>query len=269
MPKLPFKSGQIHFEYLHNEAAEVPTLVLLHGFMEDSRMWEQLLPAWRKNGDVLLIDLPGHGQSDCFDKIHTMELMAEAVWFVCANLNLEKVCILGHSMGGYVALACAEKYPEFLSKIGLFFSTPLADSAERKLMRNKAAELVQQNKNSFVRASIPQLFDPEMRLKYKNEINSQIEQSLELSTEGIVAAILGMKARSDRTHILHDPPPHLKPQDIAVFAGKADTVIPFESVEQWWSTKSIGIRYTSPSGHMGHITHREGCIDQVQRWWLG
>ena len=269
MPKLPFKSGQIHFEYLHNEAAEVPTLVLLHGFMEDSRMWNELIPSWRKAGDVLCIDLPGHGKSDSFDTVHSMELMAEVVWFVCKNLNLQNIALLGHSMGGYVALAFAEKYPELLGKFGLFFSTPLADSPERQLMRDKASQLVQQNKNSFVRASIPQLFDPEMRMKFKEEINEQITQSLELSTQGIVAAIQGMKNRPDRSNILTHPPKHLVPNDMIVIAGQADTVIPFESVERWWSWPAIGLRYASPSGHMGHITNRQSCIEAVERWWLG
>ncbi len=269
MASLPFKNGQIHFEYLHNDEAEAPVLVLLHGFMEDSRMWSELIPTWRKFGEVLCIDLPGHGQSDSIDAVHSMELMAEAVWSICANLNLQDIALLGHSMGGYVALAFVEKYPEMVGKLGLFFSTPLADAPERKVMRDKAAELVQQNKNSFVRASIPQLFDPEMRANFQTEIHRQIDQSLEMPVEGIVAAIHGMKNRPDRSHVLRNPPAHLSPKDITVIAGKADTVIPFESVEQWWSSPAIGLRYASPSGHMGHITHRQGCIEAVEHWWLG
>jgi hypothetical protein len=54
-----------------------------------------------------------------------------------------------------------------------------------------------------------------------------------------------------------------------VFAGKLDTVIPFDSVEKWSLATGVNYRYTSPSGHMGHITHQQGCIDEVQRWWLG
>ena len=103
-----------------------------------------------------------------------------------------------------------------------------------------------------------------MREAFQPAIQRQIDQSLEMSVEGIVAAIQGMKTRKDRTHILK-----VGTVPVGVFAGKLDTVIPFDSVEKWSLATGVNYRYTSPSGHMGHITHRQGCIDEIQRWWLG
>ena len=193
-----------------------------------------------------------------------MELMADAVDAVVQFCQLPSFHLLGHSMGGYVALAYAELHPEKLEQLGLFFSTPKADSPARQVMRDKAAELVQQNHNSFIRASIPQLFDTNMHEAFQPAIHCQINQSLEMSVEGIVAAIQGMKIRKDRTHLLESGA-----ISVGVFAGKLDTIIPFDSAEKWSLAKGVNYRYTSPSGHMGHITHQEGCIDEVQRWWLG
>ena len=263
MDLLPFKNGQLHYQWLPGNPVHKP-LVLLHGFLEDSRMWDRLSLAWNTHGPVLMIDLPGHRQSDSFAAVHTMELMAEAVDAVVQFCQLPSFHLLGHSMGGYVALAYAELRPEKLEQLGLFFSTPQADSPARQVMRDKAAELVQQNHNSFIRASIPQLFDTTMHEPFQPAIHCQINQSLEMSVEGIVAAIQGMKIRKDRTHLLESGA-----ISVGVFAGKLDTIIPFDSTEKWSLAKGVNYRYTSPSGHMGHITHQEGCIDEVQRWWLG
>ena len=263
MDLLPFKNGQLHYQWLPGNPVHKP-LVLLHGFLEDSRMWDRLSLAWNTHGPVLMIDLPGHRQSDSFAAVHTMELMAEAVDAVVQFCQLPSFHLLGHSMGGYVALAYAELRPEKLEQLGLFFSTPQADSPARQVMRDKAAELVQQNHNSFIRASIPQLFDTTMHEPFQPAIHRQINQSLDMSVEGIVAAIQGMKIRKDRTHILESGA-----ISVGVFAGKLDTIIPFDSTEKWSLAKGVNYRYISPSGHMGHITHQEGCIDEVQRWWLG
>ena len=263
MALIPFKNGQLHYQWLPGNPVHKP-LVLLHGFLEDSRMWDRLSLAWNTHGPVLKIDLPGHGQSDSFAAVHTMELMADAVDAVVQFCQLPSFHLLGHSMGGYVALAYAELHPEKLEQLGLFFSTPQADSPARQVMRDKAAELVQQNHNSFIRASIPQLFDTTMHEAFQPAIHCQINQSLEMSVEEIVAAIQGMKIRKDRTHLLESGA-----ISVGVFAGKLDTIIPFDSTEKWSLAKGVNYRYTSPSGHMGHITHQEGCIDEVQRWWLG
>ena len=263
MALIPFKNGQLHYQWLPGNPVHKP-LVLLHGFLEDSRMWDRLSLAWNTHGPVLMIDLPGHGQSNSFAAVHTMELMADAVDAVVQFCQLPSFHLLGHSMGGYVALAYAELHPEKLEQLGAFFSTPQADSPARQVLRDKAAELVQQNHNSFIRASIPQLFDTTMHEAFQPAIHCQINQSLEMSVEGVGAAIQGMKIRKDRTHLLESGA-----ISVGVFAGKLDTIIPFDSAEKWSLAKGVNYRYTSPSGHMGHITHQQGCIDEVQRWWLG
>ena len=134
-------------------------------------------------------------------------------------------------------------------------------------MRERAVELVKQNKNTFVRASIPQLFDGKTRETIKSDIEALIERTLQMETQGIVAAIYGMKKREDRSLILHQPPTHLKERGIAVFAGRQDTVIPFDQVQQWWEAPGVTFQYESPYGHMGHMSDRDGCVAAVLQWW--
>jgi len=108
------------------------TLVLLHGFMENISIWSDLEKHLSKDFTLLKIDLPGHGQSDILAEVHTMEMMAEEVKKVLDHQNLNKIHLLGHSMGGYVSLAFAEKFPEYLKSLTLFFSTYFPDDAEKK-----------------------------------------------------------------------------------------------------------------------------------------
>jgi len=267
MPLLEYHQSHIHYEFRSHPKGSRGTLVLLHGFLEDSRMWKQLTPYFEHVGSILMIDLPGHGKTSSFGYEHTMDFMAGCVRAVLDELDLTDCVLLGHSMGGYAALAFTDLYPNYLTGLGLFFSTPEADSPERLEMRLRAAELVKKNKNAFIRAAIPQLFDVDVRNAFKDEISSQIQESLTLDTQGILASIMGMSARPNRTGILHRPPSPLMPDRIAVFAGKKDTVIPFHGVQDWWNTESVGFRHLSDHGHMGHISDSKGCGMAIAAWW--
>ena len=105
-----FKFGKIAFTVNGKGRA----VVLLHGFLGSSQTWELMTEALSKNFKVICIDLPGHGQSECFGYTHSMELMAQSVKAVMDTLRLKKYVIIGHSMGGYTGLAFAELYPDFL-----------------------------------------------------------------------------------------------------------------------------------------------------------
>ena len=267
MPLLEYHQSHINYEFRDHPKGNHGTLVLLHGFLEDSRMWKELTPNLEHIGSILMIDLPGHGKTPSFGYVHTMDFMAGCVRAVLDHLDVTKCVLLGHSMGGYAALAFTHLYPNYLTGLGLFFSTPEADSPERVEMRFRAAELVKKNKSAFIRAAIPQLFDLDTRNSYKDEISSQIQESLTLETQGILASLMGMRSRPDRTSVLYDPPSQLVPSRIAVFAGEKDTVIPFQGVQGWWNAESVGFRYLSDHGHMGHISDSKRCGMAIAEWW--
>src|SRR5437667_131939 len=75
-------------------------------------------------------ELPGSGRSDMIDDM-SIEGMDEAIHAIIDLEKKEKCIIIGHSMGGYITLAFAEKYPGYLSAFGLFHSTAYPDSEEK------------------------------------------------------------------------------------------------------------------------------------------
>ncbi|MDW8332525.1 MAG: alpha/beta hydrolase, partial [Cyclobacteriaceae bacterium] len=120
-----------------------PVLVLLHGFCERKEMWLPLADALSPLATVIGIDLPGYGSSDYMDGAD-LEIYAGAVHEVLNTENARQVVMVGHSMGGYVTLAFAEKYPTCIQGMGLFHSHPYADDEARKTNRLKAIELVKE-----------------------------------------------------------------------------------------------------------------------------
>jgi pimeloyl-ACP methyl ester carboxylesterase len=245
MPYVPFKNGMIYY----SDTGKGKALVLLHGFLESSRMWTDIVPKMGKSTRIIGVDLPGHGQSDCFGYVHSMELMAEAVWAVIQHLKLRKVAVLGHSMGGYVALAMAEQNPDKMSGLCLFFSTAFADNEERIQARNKSLELVKENHESFIRAAFPMLFLPKSIRMFKAQYKKALNQALRTPKQGIIAAIEGMKTRINREMILH-----FAPFKSCIVFSENDPVISKESIfAQCQNKDEILIISIEDCGHMGHI----------------
>ena len=226
-------------------------MVLLHGFLENSTMWDAFVPKFSKKYRVITIDLLGHGQTGCLGYIHKMEDMADAVHAVLHELRIRKAIFVGHSMGGYVSLAFAELYPEMMKGLVLLNSTSRADSEERKMNRDRAIRAVKQNYTGFVRLSIANLFSEDNRERLEAEIEAVRQEALKTPLQGIVAALEGMKIRDDREVLLH-----FAPYPILLVLGKKDPVLPYEdNLGQIENTDVQLITY--PDGHMSHIENRE------------
>ncbi len=200
-----------------------PAIVLLHGFLESSRMWDQLILKISKDKTIITIDLPGHGNSGCISKSHSMELMADVVHAILKKHKIDSAAFFGHSMGGYVALAFAEKHYKVINKLILINSTPAADSEERKLNRDRAIKVINQNPKAFISMAIHNLFVKSSQIQYALEIQKMKKEALSFPVEGIIATIIGMKNRKDRSLILKE----LNIEKIMI-CGNEDPLIPYD-----------------------------------------
>lgn len=235
-------------------------VVLLHGFLENSFMWENIIPSISKNNRVISIDLLGHGQSGCIGYVHTMEDMARMVNAVLIHLKIEKAIFIGHSMGGYVSLAFSEIYPEKVLGLCLANSTSHADSKERKINRDRAIRAVKQNHKTFVGMAVTNLFAPSNREKFKAEINSTRNEALKTPLQGIIAALEGMKIRKNREIILKNA--HFKK---LLIIGLKDTVIqPNNLVEEAKATDTYYVEFDG--GHMSYIENIKLFLQEILRF---
>ncbi len=239
----------------YTDTGKGKTIVLLHGFLENKKMWKEYIELFSEKYRVVAIDLLGHGESDCLGYVHKMEDNANAVNAVLENLNIEKATIVGHSMGGYVGLAFAELFPEKIQKLVLLNSTSKEDSEERKQNRTRAIKAVKQNYVSFVSLAIANLFSENNRTRLAEEIEKVKEEALKTPLQGIIASQEGMKIRKDREELVRK---NLFP--ILFILGKKDPVLNYEeSLSQIEDTTAELVSFED--GHMSQIENKEELKD--------
>ncbi|AUP79818.1 alpha/beta fold hydrolase [Flavivirga eckloniae] len=235
-------------------------IVLLHGFLENSTMWDAFIPTLSKKNRVICIDLLGHGKTDCLGYIHTMELMAEMVEAVLKHLKIRRSTFIGHSMGGYVSLAFAEKNPDALKGLCLMNSTASADSPEKKKNRDRAIVAVKQNHKAFIRMGISNLFRPKNRTIFSEKIKLLKKEALKTPLQGIVAALEGMKIREDREVLLH-----FTPFKKMLIVSKRDPVLDYDALIS--QAKNSDVKLVEfPDGHMSFIENESDSLQSIMHF---
>jgi pimeloyl-ACP methyl ester carboxylesterase len=219
-------------------------------------MWDVYVTELSKRNRIITIDLLGHGKTESLGYVQTMEENADVIHEVLSKLRIRKAILVGHSMGGYVALAFAELYPENMKGLVLLNSTSKEDSSERKKNRDRAIKAVKKDYETFIRLSIANLFSEENReILLIKEIEAVKIQALQTPLQGIVASLEGMKVRKDREFLLHTTTyPKL------LILGKKDPVLNYdENLEQIKGTDVELV--TFPDGHMSSIENQAEMLN--------
>ena len=251
-----YKNADIYF----TSRGSGRVVVLLHGFLENSSMWDEVIADLSSMYRVISIDLLGHGKTENIGYIHSMEDQALMVKAVLDSLNLHRYILIGHSMGGYVSLVFAQYFTENIKGLCLMNSTPLADSPEKKINRDRAIEAVKQNYRTFIRMSVPNLFAPYHFEKYKEEIATVIDDAFKMQPQGIIASLEGMKLRKSRVDILKNL---AVPTQLII--GQNDGAIDVEATLQ--SVENYAVEIISfPDGHMSHIENNEELIKTLHQF---
>lgn len=248
---LVFEGHTLHYR---DEGREhTSTLVLLHGYLQNLDVWSSYILTYMRYMRVISIDLPGHGYSECFRDVHDMDFMARAVRAVLSDAMVEQCVMVGHSMGGYVALAYADAYPHHLRGLGLIHSHALADTEAIIERRMATCEQVTNNRAGYIVGFVPPLFDNSRRITMAQEIKDLQDQCLETKTESIIAAQRGMACRPSRIHVLQK----LEVPVLFVY-GKNDTRIPLElGVSQAMVARHAEILILDNVAHMAHLEERD------------
>lgn len=217
-------------------------------------MWDFYVPELAKKNRVITIDLLGHGATECLGYVHTMEDNADVVHAVLSELRIRKAIFVGHSMGGYVALAFAELYPDTVKGLVLLNSTAKADSEERKKNRDRAIKAVKQSFVNFISLSIGNLFSENNRERLAATIENVKKEALQTPLQGIVASLEGMKIRQDREVLLH-----LTPFPKLLILGEKDPVLNYEETKEQIENTAVQV-ITFPDGHMSHLENQDELL---------
>lgn len=178
-------------------------VIFIHGFCEDSHMWDDFKQdLLEEKFKVIAIDLPGFGKSSVvLDP--SIDIYAQAVLKVIKTLKIDSCILIGHSMGGYVALAIAEIKPELLLGLGLFHSHPYEDSKEKKSARIKQIDFIgKYGHQLYVKQLMPKLFPKRHVLSSPFDIDKLVHRAARFPEEGITGALKAMATRPDRSTVL-------------------------------------------------------------------
>ncbi len=179
--------------YFEEHGAGLP-VVLVHGYPLDQRIWEPAVAEMKAAARIILPDLRGFGRSSSGGSVSSMRLMAEDLVALLDQLQAGKAVVVGHSMGGYVALEFASVYPDRLAGIGLVCSQAVADTPERRAARIAQAEdLLAHGTRGLAESMTPRLAADQ---QYHAEIYRTILRS---RPEGLAAAARGMAERADHS----------------------------------------------------------------------
>jgi pimeloyl-ACP methyl ester carboxylesterase len=235
------------------------TIVLLHGYLESKEIWGDFAEDLSGNFRVIVPDLPGHGSSGLPDGNLSVERMAELVKSILDKEDVEKCLLVGHSMGGYVALAFLDLFPEMLNGLSVFHSSPYADTDEKKQNRDREINIIRQGKKAQVyTAHFPNTFAKENVEIFANEIEKCKARAKNMSDEGIIAALEAMKNRPDRSMLL-------KGTKIPVqyIIGEKDNFIPMEILNKLQLPDNSEVVVLENSGHMGFIEEKENALEAI------
>ena len=231
-------------------------VVLLHGYLENMLVWENFVPLLYKSVRVVTLDIPGHGISEVKGEIHSMDYLADTLVAVLDKLGIERATIVGHSMGGYVALAFAERHPNRTEAVVLLHSTPYADSDDKRKNRQREISLIKSGKKELLAHTAPEAgFAADNRNRFRTEIED-LQQTIYLTEDaGIIAPHNGMierKAQSEMLHALGRP--------ILFILGRKDGYITAEVAEKMVADHpEAGVVWLENSGHMGFIEEAKAC----------
>lgn len=245
-----YKSGRIHY----TDQGSGHIIVLVHGYLETSEVWKNFASKLSRQYRIITIDLPGHGRSDIQGETQTMELMAEAIKELLESLNIEKVFLTGHSLGGYITLAFAELFPEMLSGYCLFHSHPLADTIEALEKREREITLIKAGKKDLMYPeNIAKMYAAVNLNKFKDALKRSKEIASSISGEGIIAVLRGMMARPSRLAVMEEG----KVPCLWIL-GKMDNYVNCELAKSKVRLpKNAELVVLENSGHLGFIEEEE------------
>jgi pimeloyl-ACP methyl ester carboxylesterase len=247
----------------YSELGKGNPVVLIHGYLESLEIWNGFAEKLAKKYRVINVDLPGHGRSGIYSSMNTMAVMADSVKTVLDHLSIGRAVIIGHSMGGYVALAMADIFPEMIIGFCLFHSHALPDTEEKKLNREREAMMVKEGKKSqFIKLNISNSFADDNHESFRKQINRAMEIALGTSDEGIIKALEGMKARPDRRDVLKN-----SVEPVMIIAGEKDYYIPFEVYEEHFKlAPKTSVLVLENSCHMGFIEERDKSLEGILKF---
>ena len=239
-------------------------VVLIHGFPFARTIWDAQRDALAGVARVVALDLRGAGNSSAPDGPYLMERLAADVATLLDGLGVERAALIGHSMGGYVALAFARMFTERVSHLALVASRLAADTPEQAAARHELANRTEQSAaiEPVVAAYLPRLLSPVTREKRTAIVENAYAIARKTSPRGAAATLRGMALRAASDDIAAD-----LDLPVLVIAGQCDETLPIAE------SRDVATRFVrgqivecSESGHLPMLEEPERVSAALSGW---
>lgn len=234
--------------------------VLLHAFPFDRRMWKHVARPLAQKRRVLAPDLRGFGHSLGHRSAKTMDEHADDLARTLDDKQIDKVSLVGLSMGGYVALAFAERHPARLAQIALVDSRTAADSDAQKAGRKQSMAIASAQGVTVLYAGLePRLFSPEP-LPIATDMMRAIAVSQ--GRDAVLYALAAMRDRPDRSDVWAA----LQVPTLCV-VGRHDAITPVAEHEAMAAAAQNGrCVVIDNAGHLPSAEAPEALVDALDPW---
>lgn len=238
-------------------------VVFIHGFCESSNIWKSLSNELSEEFRIICPDLPGFGESPLPEDAFSLEDIGDSIVSWLKSLGIEQCIVIGHSLGGYIALEILKKHPDFTQSIGLFNSSAFADSEEKKANRNKLIEFIgKYGVEPFLKTFVPSLFYTATAEKHQKTIEEISSKGLLIKPESVKNYAAAMRDRQDSKALLekyHDR--------ILLIAGEYDQNVPLQKSKEMSVILDSGNAHIIPdSAHMSLFEQSDLCYEVLRNF---
>jgi len=235
-------------------------VVLLHGFLENQSMWDEIVLELSKTHQVIRLDFPGFGNSENLADGYSMENLAHLTHELIKELEVDKYSLIGHSMGAYVAVEICKLFPNEIEQLILFHSTAKSDSESKKKDRDRAIKAVNNKQSIYLKTAIPFLFPKQYQISYLKFIKKMIQEAEGLKDKGISDAIGAMKNRNDNSEVVKNL--NCKKTYIA---GRLDPLLKFSDLKEEAINNHANFIEIENAGHMSHWENPTAVIQAFKK----
>ena len=249
--------------FTKTEGEGAPVL-LLHSYWGSHLLFDQLASRLSKSRQVIRIDLPGHGGSGDPPEGYRFDAFAEVLDELLLRLHIiEKTIIIGHSMGGYIALSYIARYPQKTESLVLIHSPVKSADIQSVKLRNREAGLLLKGKRELLlQVTIPSNFAPGDNRKADVLLALLNYTAGQVTTNGALRSIEAMNHRSDYLKTLqgaHYP--------ILIIAGKYDKVYAAEEqLKDGGTIAKAEVLLLNHSGHLGFLEEEELVLNKLNQF---
>jgi pimeloyl-ACP methyl ester carboxylesterase len=253
----------VHFrgkKIFYSESGSGQVILLVHGYLETSEVWDGFAAKLSDKFRVIAVDLPGHGSSDIYAEVHTMEFLAAMFEGLMSTLGIDRSFIIGHSLGGYAALAFLELYPGRLDGYCLFHSHPFADMPETVQKREREILIVKAGKKFLMYPdNIQRMFAEDNIIKFHDALERSKRIASTIQAEGIIGVLKGMIERPSRLKVME-----AGKVPCLWILGSMDAYIPYVAMkERVKLPANAELLILNNSGHLGFIEEEEKAAEAI------